>query len=74
MYKTHKILACMFHQKNEIKQVVIGFKDHPGGPYYDIREFFLHTTEEEFVPTKKGLMIHADKWIDFLNMVNEVER
>lgn len=53
-----------------VTEIVVGIREYNGKTGVDIREF---TTSEKYTgPTKKGLRIPADKFLEFKEMINSV--
>lgn len=56
--------------KNEQTEIVIGIREFSGRVGVDIREFT--STERYTGPTKKGLRIPAEKFLEFRELINSI--
>lgn len=54
-----------------VTDIVVGVREYNGRVGVDIREF---TTSEKYTgPTKKGLRIPAEKFLEFKEMINSIK-
>lgn len=67
---------CGKIDRNPAKGIILKFKvvSRKDKKYFDIREYYLNRETNEYMPTKKGIVVPKEMFEDFLNMLNNVRK